>query len=65
MKRKLTEHLFDTSKTYITFTGQKLNTDFNIGDMKKSEHEHDIIYFGTCLKTNLINEFSCILPYSN
>ena len=32
----------------VTFTGQKLSTQFNAKDRTKFEHKHDVIYFGKC-----------------
>ena len=38
----------------ITFTGQVLNTKFNVQDMTKFEYKHDVIYFGKCPQQNCI-----------
>ena len=39
-------------KLQITFTGQVLNTKFNVQDMTKFEYKHDVIYFGKCPQQN-------------
>ena len=46
LKRNLDKHLPNNIKTQVTYTGQKLNTQFNVKDRTKFEHKHDVIYFG-------------------
>ena len=48
LKRNLDKHLPNNIKTQVTFTGQKLSTQFNVKDRTKFEHKHDVIYFGKC-----------------
>ena len=38
--------------TQVTFTNQKLRTQFNVKDRTKFEHKHDVIYFGKCPEQN-------------
>ena len=38
--------------TQVTFTNQKLSTQFNVKDRTKFEHKHDVIYFGKCPEQN-------------
>ena len=44
-------------KTQFTFTGQKLNTQFNVKDMTKFKHKHDVICFGKCQKHNCTDNY--------
>ena len=52
LKRNLNKHLPNNAKTQVTFTGQKLSTQFNVKDRTKFEHKHDVIYFGKCPEQN-------------
>ena len=36
----------------VTFTGEKLSTQFNVKDRTEFEHKHDVIYFGKCPEQN-------------
>ena len=53
LKRNLDNHLPNNVKTQVTFTGQKLSTQFNVKDRTKFEHKHDVVYFGKCSEQNL------------
>ena len=48
LKINLNKHIPNNVKTQVTFTGQKLSTQFNVKDRTKFEHKHDVIYFGKC-----------------
>ena len=58
-------------KTQFTFTGQKLSTQFNVKDMTKFKHKHDLICFGKFSKTivlitilvNLLGESERIIDH--
>ena len=45
LKRNLNKHLPDDIKTQVTFTGQKLSTQFNVKDRTKFEHKYDLFLF--------------------
>ena len=49
----------------VTFTGQKLSTQFNVQDRTKFEHKHDVIYFGKCpiILVNLLGESEAIVDH--
>ena len=57
LKRNLNEHLPNNVKRQVTFTGQKLNTEFNVKDRTKFEHKHDVIYFGKCPEQNCTDNY--------
>ena len=57
LKRDLNKHLPKNIKTQVKFTGQKLNTQFNVKDKTKSEHKHDVIYFGKCPEKNCTDNY--------
>ena len=42
--RKTIKRLPSNIKVQVSFTGNKLNSCFNIKDKTKSEHRHDVIY---------------------
>ena len=52
LKRNLNKRLPNKVKTQVTFTGQKLSTQFNVKDRTKFEHKHNVIYFGKCSEKN-------------
>ena len=35
-------------KTKITYTGRKLGAKFQMKDLTKNQHEHDLIYYRKC-----------------
>ena len=51
--------------TQVTFTGQKLSTQFNVKDRTKFEHKHDVIYFVKCpiILVNLLGESEAIVDH--
>ena len=48
LKRNLNKHLPNNVKSQVTFNGRKLNTQFNVKDRTKFEHQHGVINFGKC-----------------
>ena len=48
LKRNLNKHLLNNVKMQVTFTGQKLSTQFNVKDRTKFENKHGVIYFRKC-----------------
>ena len=55
-KRNLNKHLSSNIKTQVTFTGQKLSTQFNVKDRTKFEHKH-VIHFGKCPEPNWTDNY--------
>ena len=51
MKKRVKTLLPTNIRTKIAFTGSRLSTCFQVGDKTKFEHNHDIVYHGTCLET--------------
>ena len=48
LRRNSDKHLPNNIKMQVTFTGQKLSTQFNIKDRTRFEQKHDVICFGKC-----------------
>ena len=44
-------------KTRITYTGTKLGTKFQINDLTKNQHEHDLIYYSKCPEQNCDKDY--------
>ena len=57
LKRNLDKHLPNNVKTQVTFTCQKLITQFNVKDRTKFEHKHYVIYFRTCPEQNCSDNY--------
>ena len=57
LKRNLNKYLVNNVKTQVTFTGQKLSTQFNVEDRTEFEHKHDIIYLGKCPEQNCTDNY--------
>ena len=51
MKKRVKTLLPTNIRTKIALTGSRLSTCFQVGDKTKFEHNHDIVYHGTCLET--------------
>ena len=50
--RKTIKRLLQSNiKVQVSFTGNKLNSCFNIKDKTKFEHRHDVIYLRKCPET--------------
>ena len=45
MNNSIQQILPNDVKTRITYTGRKLGTKFQIKDLTKNQHEHDLIYY--------------------
>ena len=45
MNNNIQQILPTNVKTRITYTGRKLGTKFQIKDLAKNQHEHDLIYY--------------------
>ena len=48
MKRQLKKSIPSHVKTYITYEGTKLSTQFPVKDRTKFEHRPNIVYFSRC-----------------
>ena len=57
LKRNLDKHLPNNVKMQVTFTGQKLSTQFNVKDRTKFEHKHDVIYFRKCSRKDCTDNY--------
>ena len=44
-------------KTRITYTGRELGTKFQIKDLTKNQHEHDLIYYSKCPEPNCNKDY--------
>ena len=49
--------LSNNVKTRITYTGRKLGTKFQIKDLPRSQHEHDLIYYSKCPEPNCNDDY--------
>ena len=57
LKRNLNKNLPNNTKTQVTFTVQKLSTQFNVKDRAKFEYKHDVIYLGICPEQNCTDNY--------
>ena len=57
LKRNLNKRLPNNVKMQVTFTCQKLSSQFNVKDRTKFGLKHGIIYFGKCPEENSINNY--------
>ena len=57
LKQSLNKYLPNNVKTQVTFTGQKLGTQFNVKDKTKFEYRHDVIYFCKCPEQNCTDNY--------
>ena len=57
MNNNIQRILPDIVKTRITYTGRKLGTKFQIKDLTKNQHEHDLIYYSKCLEPNCDKDY--------
>ena len=44
-------------KTRITYTGRKLGSKFQIKDLTKNQHKHDLIYYSKCPEPNYDQDY--------
>ena len=57
MNNNIQRILPNNVKTRITYTGRKLGTKFQIKDLTKNQHEHDLIYYSKCPETNCDKDY--------
>ena len=65
LKRNLHKNPRNNVKTQVTVTVQKRSTQFNVKDMTKLEHKHDVISFGKCPKQICINKYFVVNGHRN
>ena len=52
MKKRMKTLLPANIRTKIAFAGSKFSTRFQVKDKTKFEHNHNIVYHGTCPETD-------------
>ena len=52
LKRSITKLLSEATQLELGFTSSKLSMHFQIKDKTEFEHNHDIVYLGTCPQNN-------------
>ena len=52
MNNNIQQILPNNVKIRITYTGIKIGTKFQIKDLTKNQHEHDLIYYSKCPEPN-------------
>ena len=57
LKRSITKLLSKATQLEFGFTGSKLSTHFQIKDKAEFEHNHDVVYLGTCLENNCSDNY--------
>ena len=57
MNNNIQRILPNNMKTRITYTGRKLGTKFQIKDLTKNQHEHDLIYYSKCPEPNCDKDY--------
>ena len=57
MNNNIQRILLNNVKTRITYTGRKLGTKFQIKDLTKNQHEHDLIYYNKCPEPNCDKDY--------
>ena len=57
LKRSITKLLTEETKLEFGFTGSKLSTHFQIKDKMEFEHNHDVVYLGTCPENNCSDNY--------
>ena len=57
MNNNIQRILPNNVKTRTTYTGRKLRTKFQIKDLSKNQHEHDLIYYSKCPKPNCNEDY--------
>ena len=48
MNNNIQRILPNNVKTWITYTGRKFGSKFQIKDLTKNQHKHDLIYYSKC-----------------
>ena len=57
MNNNIQRILPNNVKTRITYTDRRLGTKFQIKDLIKNQHEHDLIYYSKCLEPNCDKDY--------
>ena len=57
LKRSITKLLPEATQLEFGFTSRKLSTHFQIKDKTEFEHNHDIVYLGTCPANNCLDNY--------
>ena len=57
MKNNIQRILPNNVKTRISYTGRKLGVKFQIKDLTKNQHEHDLIYYSKCQEPNCDKDY--------
>ena len=57
LKRSIAKLLPETTQLEFRFTGSKRSTHFQIKDKTISEHNHDVVYLGTCPENNCSDNY--------
>ena len=57
LKRSITKLLPEATQLEFGFTGSKLSTHFQITDKTEFEHNHEVIYLGTCPENNCSDNY--------
>ena len=57
MNNNIQRILPNNVRTRITYTGRKLGTKFQIKDLTKNQHEHDLIYYSKCPEPNCDKDY--------
>lgn len=57
-KRSTTKLLPKTTQLEFGFTGSNLSTHFQIKEKSKVEHNHDVVYLGTCADNNCSDNYA-------
>ena len=56
MNNNIQRILLNSLKTRITYSGRKLGTKFQIKNLTKNQHVHDLTYYSKCLEPNCNND---------
>ena len=57
MNNNIQRILPNNVRTRIIYTGRKLGTKFQIKDLTKNQHEHDLIYYSKCPEPNCDKDY--------
>ena len=57
LKRSITKLLPKTTQLVFEFTGSELSTHFQIKKKTKFEHNHNVVYLGTCPENNCSDNY--------
>ena len=59
MNYNIQRFLPSNMKTRTTYSGRELGTKFQIKDLTKNQHEHDLIYYSKCPEPNCDDDYLC------